>query len=230
MAREIGKLLDSRRTVSVPKSIIQNKNIKTHAFCLFVLLKELYTIKKVDDNIISVYYPELMDYLKLKSHTTLKVALQDLYENGIIHNTFPRFPKNQVLEIRVNSEIFKDETQTTTMPISMFSLVEKVGLIGIRLLWYYESLINRRRKDNYADPAYEEIVKALGLSQPTIGKHNLLLEKYGLLTIERHGLGVDKNYRYDENDRVVFTKINNYYFVNLDQIRELTQTSGGLDD
>jgi hypothetical protein len=95
--------------------------------------------------------------------------------------------------------------------------VNEIGCIGVRLLYFYESYINRNNnKVKFCYVSYETVRDCIGLSTKTIAEYNDVLIKTKLLKVTKHRLGTE--YEYDKDDALVFDRWNNHYEVRLDKI------------
>jgi DNA-binding transcriptional regulator YhcF (GntR family) len=100
------------------------------------------------------------------------------------------------------------------VPASVLNRIDNIGVIGLRLLFYYESFINRTDDitKQFAFPAIETTSKALGLNKNTVIKYNEILESQNLLKVTKHKLEyVDEYTSLDEP--IGFIKYHNHYNV-----------------
>jgi DNA-binding transcriptional regulator YhcF (GntR family) len=101
----------------------------------------------------------------------------------------------------------------------MLNRIDQIGTIGLRLLVYYESFINRQEPitEQYAYPSIETTSKTLGINKNTILKFNEILVTAKLLKITKHKIEfVDE---LDELDQPIrFTKYNNHYHVQINKL------------
>jgi hypothetical protein len=128
--------------------------------------------------------------------------IDKLPSKGTITITFKPMP--------IEDLIFK-QVQATIL-----NRIDKIGTTGMRLLFYYESYINRQDPitEQFAYPSIETASKILKIDEDTITKYNEILVKEKLLKITKHKLEyTDELNALDEPIR--FIKYHNHYHVQL---------------
>lgn len=162
---------------------------------------------KTNSNIVEIDYQMIKDLLNIKSNTALKSALTNLYENSLITTNITTLPRNGRLTIEITST--KEHESFVRLPSDLLRWVKDISCLGYRLLYYYESYINRTSSGNFCYCSFKTIQEELGLSPATLAKYNNLLKKHKLLKITKHQL--KPTYSYDDFDRMEFKKYNNHY-------------------
>jgi hypothetical protein len=153
----------------------------------------------------------------MADNRTLKKCLQNLHKQQIILEYIDKLPKQKALELTFDPIPFESK-KFTQLPANILNKVEHIGVIGLRLLFYYESYINRTNppEKQFAFPAIETIAKDLHINKETVIEYNEKLKKNKLLKITKHKL--ENTGEYDSLDNALFTKYNNHYHVQIDKI------------
>lgn len=205
--------------IQIPDEIIRNQcvDFNHYDFGVYALLKHAYFRNpKQDKDCLEIDHKFLMHKLFISDNRTLKKSLNTLYKYEIIKEEIKRLPTKGALKITFNPLPFKSKS-FTQLPLSLINKVEYIGLIGYRLLYYYESFINRKDviSKQFCFIGQETIHKELGIDFNTIKKYNDILKKQKLITIKKHKLQEDG---YDEFDNLIYTKHNNHYYVHIDKM------------
>lgn len=208
----------TKLVVQVPDEIIRNKyfDLDKYSFGVYTLLLFLQ-FRQFGKQELDIDHRNLMHKLYISDTRTLKKALKVLHKNGLIKEDVHRLPTKGSIKITLNDLPF--ETQAfTQLPVTVFNKVEHIGLIGLRLMFYYESYINRygEAEKQFCFASLETISDHLKFDEDTITKYNQTLSKNRLLKVTKHKL--ECTYEYDEFDNIIFTKYNNHYHVKLDNI------------
>src|SRR5690606_34622114 len=134
---------------------------------------------------------------------TIKKYFDHLHQLGYIKEKLVIKRKNP---INVHLIIEKlQEKPYTQLPVSILEKLDTIDYIGLRLLYYYESYINRTQIQNqFCFAAMDTIEKHTWISKKTIIKYNEILVKSKLLKIEKHKL--ETEYNYTEQDELIFDK------------------------
>lgn len=158
-----------------------------------------------------------MSKFEIKANNTFKSMLNKLYVNKLILNDVKDLPRHGVIEIEMNEEYIKLEP-FTRMHINLYYLVDKIGHEGLRLIYYYESRINRN-KDNhqFCFAGIRTIANETKINKNKVKQFNDLLKKMKLLKIEYHEL--EKDDTFDEFNQEQNNKFNNHYQPRLDEIK-----------
>jgi hypothetical protein len=203
----------SVKYVQIPTTIVRNEdghNITNNAFALCVILKNLAFTERT--NALNITNQELKYRLGISDNRTIKDALVNLHENRLINEKYERLPIRSEMTLTLTEH---DGMRFTQLPIGIISRLKGIGIIGLRLLFLYESYIQRKGAaiKQFAFPSFERISEILGISTATISKYNSQLEALGLLVIRRHNIKADSVY--DEQDKLVFSRFNNHYYPQL---------------
>jgi hypothetical protein len=161
---------------------------------------------------LQVLHKELMHILYIGDNRTFKKCLDTLYNNNLITDKIEKLPRNnQPISVRIKHK----KTIFTQLPSTVLYKIKDIGHTGLRLLFYYESYINRKNGKEFAYPSQKTIAKDLKYSYTTIDKYNALLVKYKLLKIVVHDFELNG---FDKLDKPLFTRYNNHYYVRLENI------------
>lgn len=193
------------------RSVIKDPNIRPLEFCMLLWFQ--YNIFLQKSKTIELGLQRLKIRLDVATDRTLKVAFKKLQENGYIMNEVDVINKRPMI-IELNTKKLDRGKSFTQLPKSLIEKIDVIGHTGLRLLYYYESFIFRP-SSQFAYPSFETIISDLSVNKDTIDKYNEILIKKKYLKIEKHHL--KPNGQYDD-DRPVFTKYNNHYYVQLDKI------------
>lgn len=216
--------------IQIADKIIRSPQIDCVTFVLYAKLIQLYHLRGSQSDTIEIDHAALKYFLNIKSNQKLKTAINTLYDAKLIRTKIDILPKNQPLQIEINSffdlrktgKTKEDRFTYTQMPYILLerSMIEKIGHTGIRLLYYFESYINRTKPyhHQFCFTSLRLIHKEIGLSENTILKYIDILKKSKLITIKKHKLELAG---YDELDKAYFTKYNNHYYVELENIHTL---------
>lgn len=189
--------------IQINNEIIRNPNISSSAFVLYAMLKYLYYKKSI-----IIYKEKLLEKLNWESNKKLKKYLLELYDRKLINEKYNSLPKFKPLTLTIDN--INSKNGFTQLPsILLTNKITIMGDYGIRLLFYYESYINRRSNKNlFAYCSQEIIYKDTGISNKTIIKYNEILQENRLISIDKYELEESINkYGYS------FNKYNNHYFV-----------------
>lgn len=200
---------DNKVWLQVPTEIVRNIgfNIDEKSFAVYTFL--LYKKFKSYEDVIYIDHNALKSIMKLKDNRTLKKCFNALYEQGLIKKPVEKFPINKHLEIELLHPFH--EKRFTQLPVNLLRRINEVEYTGFRLMFYYESYINRKdiMKD-FCYPSYIAICEDLKIQNDKLSKYNNKLKKLKLITITKHEVQFD-----DPLDEDKFTKYNNHYRVNL---------------
>lgn len=90
-----------------------------------------------------------------------------------------RLPQKRNIEIRFNPSPFKTKSFTQLPKCSLINKIRQIGLIGYRLIYYYESYINRKDviSKQFCFVGQNTISSELNINKETIKKYNDIFEK-----------------------------------------------------
>jgi hypothetical protein len=200
--------------IQVPDYIIRNNEIKMDAntFGVYVYLKFHHFLSVNKEEAMKIDHMKLKSKLGISDNRTIKKCLTNLHKLGIIFEYIDKLPSNGSISITLNQESHI-EKQFTQLPATILNRIDNIGLIGLRLIYYYESYINRssRLDQQLAYPSIELSAKDLKLNKNTILNYNEILRKNKLIKIEKAKL------EYHE-DSAFFDKYYNKYHVLVDKL------------
>lgn len=204
--------------IQIPDEVIRNKDLKidSKTFAIYTYLKFLH-FRNYKNNEIEINHNQFKHKLYISDNRTLKKCFLKLHKEQIIMELINKFPTKGALTLTFDPEAINSKT-FTQLPATVLNKIEHIGTIGLRLLFYYESFINRKDDPSkqFAFPAIETISKHLGINKETIMNYNKLLKKHKLIKIKKHKL--EWNGEYDNLDQPLFTKYNNHYYINLENL------------
>ncbi|MEH7116183.1 hypothetical protein V7128_01990 [Neobacillus vireti] len=204
--------------IQVPDCIVRNETSKMDAntFAAYTYLKFLH-FRNYNDDILKIDHNKFKHKLYISDNRTLKKAFTTLHKQGYILEYINKLPTKGALTFTFEPMPLDDLT-FTQLPVTIFNFMEHIGTVGLRLLFYYESFINRQDDPSkqFAFPAIETTSKSLGINKDTIIKYHDILIKHNLLKVTKHK--IEHSGEYNEWDEPIFTKYNNHYYVNLNKI------------
>lgn len=194
-----------RTVIQIPNSVIKNRDITVNAFGLYVYLKR-ESFKKRDSKL-QLDHKRVRHELGMKDNRPLIAAFQNLHSQGLIGEEILKMPIHSPLNITLLEIALEPFTQ---LPIELLDKVNTIKPYGLRLLYYYESFINRKQILRlFAFPCFETIKNDIGISHNAIIKYNNVLVKNKMLKIDKHKT---------EQGDYGFEKWNNHYSVLWDKI------------
>lgn len=203
---------NSRIWLQVPTEIVRNIGFKidekSFAVYAFLLFKKF---KAFNNSEIVVLLKDIKVVTGITDNRTIKKCFSNLHDQGLIMNKIDKLPINNPLQITMLKP-YKDDF-FTQIPLNLIKSIDSIGLIGFRLMYYYESYINRNDMAKlFCYPSYETIQIDLGISNFSVTKYNNMLVKEKLITITKHKA------EYDPFGDGGLEKFNNHYSVNLHKI------------
>lgn len=211
--------------VRIPNHIVKNEKFKldNKPFVLYAYFKYLEFTSYKQAEPFEVSHKEVMKVMGIKDIKVFKKCLKALYENGLMTNLIENLPRNNTLmtvQLTHNEET-ETEKYYTQLPYNLLKKIPEIGDMAIRLLYYYESYIDRKNVHKGKDKAYpsqQTIKDDLKCSYSTIDKYNDILVKYKLLKVKTFDPVMDG---YDILDRALFHRWNNHYFVKKENIEAI---------
>ncbi|WP_442636576.1 hypothetical protein [Rossellomorea marisflavi] len=204
--------------IQVPDEVIRNKHVKfdSNTFALYTYLKYLQ-FRNYGSNELELNHNHIKHKLYMSDNRTLKKCLFALHQSGAVMELINKLPTKGNLKLTFDPDAIQTET-FTQLPVTVINKIEHIGTTGMRLMFYYESFINRTDdiSKQYAFPALETTSLHTGLNKETIVRYNDILKKHKLIKITKHKL--EWNGEYDTLDQALITKYNNHYFVNIDKL------------
>ena len=208
--------------IQIPNSIVRSSTFSPVEFVIIGNLIQAYYMQPGDNKqcIFQIDHSLFMCHSKVKKNETFKKYLSNLYNNGIILNEIEKLPRKEGLEIHINPNLINPEyfTQMDYTTISR-KVIDKVGHTGIRLLYYYESFINRKENKQFTFVSVETIQKETGLSNKTITEYNKKLKAAYFIKVETNPLE-HEYFTTKKGERLLFTKYNNHYYVKQENINK----------
>ncbi|MGE7840719.1 hypothetical protein ACQKNX_08000 [Lysinibacillus sp. NPDC093712] len=202
--------------LQIPTEIVRNIgfNVDEKSFAVYAyLLYQKFRSHDKNNNVININHNKMKDGLGITDNRTIKNSFNILHNQGLIKEKVIKLPINKELKVTLLRPY--DDNWFTQLPLNLNLYLDRIGLIGYRLMYYYESYINRNviSKD-YCFPSYETILSDLKISDKTLTRYNNRLKKEKLISITKHQVHFDNPF--DDN---IFDKYNNHYRVNLFNIK-----------
>ena len=191
-------------------------NIDEKSFAIYAyLLYQHFRSRDKDTKVVSINHNKMKVILGITDNRTIKNSFKILHTQGLVMEEVEKLPINKPLTVALLQPY--DENWFTQLPINLNIHLDEVGLIGYRLMYYYESYINRSEiTKDYCFPSYETIMSDLKISDKTLTRYNNRLKKEKLISITKHQVHFDNPF-----DDDLFDKYNNHYRVNLFNIKQM---------
>lgn len=215
---------DSKVWLQVPTEIVRNIefNIDEKSFAVYAYLL-FRKFKAFNVNEIDMVLKDIKLATNITDNRTLKKCFLVLYEQGLLQNKICSLPVNNPIKFIMTNPCKKD--YFTQLPLELMKGIDKIGLIGFRLMYYYESYINRKNvTKQFCYPSYETIQEDIGISNFSVTRYNKLLVKEKLITITKHKAV------YDPFSDSGLERFNNHYAVNLNNIKFNKEERSDLHD
>ncbi|KAA9007365.1 helix-turn-helix domain-containing protein [Paenibacillus spiritus] len=208
------------RWVHIKNETIRDPSITANDFCLLVYLK-WFSFNGKERTEFDIDNGHAKFYTGIKDNKTIKKSYLSLYEHGYICiPVHDHIIQSRALQIKLNNAKLHSESGFTRLPSTLLYMIRDSALSQqeLRILYYLESRINRPTKA-FCYPSRELICSELGIKSPkTISTAKKSLVSRGLLKVEEHKIGT--TLQYDEEDRLIRTKFNNHYYVQIDKMLE----------
>lgn len=199
--------------VHVPNKIVRDGNLLSIDFCVFSRLLFLMFTSGSNGHV-SVDITKFKQVLNISDNRTLKASFNRLRKLEYICDQV-ELNRRSTSSVIINTGRFDLSNNFTRLPASIFKYINEIGYPGIRLLFYYESYINRRDSlRRYCYPSQETIKSETKLSNRSIIEYNKKLVKTRLLKVTQH----DPLPEYDEVGEVNWNRWNNHYDVRLENL------------
>ncbi|WP_169834405.1 hypothetical protein [Paenibacillus donghaensis] len=208
----------NKSVIQMSNAIIRDREIGSVEFSLLLRLKYLIYENRGSGEIY-IDIPKLRMKMEISDNRTLKKHLANLHKWGYINN-FVKIERSTPSLISLDLKKFATpKKEYTQLPLSILSRVGTIGHTGVRLLYYFESYINRSIVQNqFCYSAVITICRDTGLGKTTVKEYVDILKKEKLLHVVAHKIG--HNNQYNDNDELEFTKYNNHYYVNYNKLEE----------
>jgi hypothetical protein len=204
--------------IQIPDEIIRNKYsvMDSNTFATYTYLKFLH-FRNYGKETIEIVISDFKHTLNISDNRTIKKCLLNLHKMGVVLELIDTLPKRKPITLTFNPEPF-ESIAFTQLPATILYKINKIGTIGLRILFYYESFINRkdRREKQYAFPAIETTAADLNINKETVIEYNRILHDNDLLIITKHEIQFEG--AYNDLDKPLFTRYNNHYNVILKNI------------
>lgn len=220
--------------LQIPTEIIRNSEINATEFVLLAKLIQAYYISGKQYEF-ELHHKNLIFLLNIGDNNTFKKSYNNLAKHGYLLSTIDKLPRKGGISVRMNTDIIPELNKKLTFTqlhkdLMDKSVIDAIGYIGIRLIYYYQSYINLKQMNkNHCYASEETIATHLGISKKTVIEYNKRLKKTKMVKIVSHDLNETGEYERKGNKEVlVFNKYNNHYFVKEDKISEFVSKKQGL--
>lgn len=220
--------------IQIPTSIVRNNEITAQEFVLLGKLIQAYQLSGRKSEY-EISHKNLMFLLNIGDNNTFKKAYNNLAKQGYLLDALDKLPRKNGIKVKVNPDIIpkksgKEPFVQLTSELLNKSVIVEIGYIGIRLIYYFESYINR--KVLYKDRCFaseETIAAHLGITKRTVITYNKKIKKVKFVKIEAHKLEDTGEFvKKGESEVQLFNKYNNHYYVNREKISEFVSKENGL--
>lgn len=203
-------------------------------FVLLAKLIQAYYISGKQDEF-ELHHKNLIFLLNIGDNNTFKKSYNNLVKQGYLMNVIEKLPRKGGISVRVNLDIIPEINRNLpftqlTKDILDKSMIDAIGYIGVRMIYYFQSYINHKQiNKNHCYASEETIATHLGITKRTVIEYNKKLKKTKIVKIVGHELKDTGEYvRKGDNELLVFNKYNNHYFVKEDKIIEFVSKKQGL--
>lgn len=210
--------------IQIPTDVVRDPTITSLDFVLLANFIYLYNRNSKKSLAIQVNLNEQKFYLGINDNRTLKKSLDNLYKQGYLQSNITTIPRGNLTEITLTDKAINITNNFVQLDYNIlhYNMVSLIGHHGIRLMYYYVSYINKKKKQLQCYTSMVTIQEQLGLTKPTIIKTNELLIKHNL--IKKQTFAIENNLHCKlEQEVYQFNKYNNHYSVNEKQISKLTK-------
>lgn len=220
--------------IQVPTEIVRNNKINALEFVLLSkLIQAYYLCGKVDE--FELDHKNLMYLLNIGDNNTFKKVMNKLFVHGYLLSEIKSLPRKGAITVKMNVNVIPELNKNMmftqlTKDVLHKSIIDTVGYIGVRLIYYYQSYINHKEeKKNHCYAAEETIAFDIGITKKTVIEYNKKLSKNKFVKIVSHDLNDTGEYvRKDDNEIIYYNKYNNHYFVKEDKISEFVSRNQSL--
>lgn len=218
--------------IQIPTQVVRSKKFTASEFVLLAKILQAYYKQpgKEKPLTFSIDHKAFMYYLFFKDNETFKKNLIGLFVKGVIEselydkeNQKIKLPRKGGLQLTINKLIIpafnKERGYFTQIPYYVLNreIIEAVGYVGVRLMYYYKSYINEREPlKQFCFVAETTTAEDLNITEKTVIKYNKFLKVKKFIKIEKHKL--ENSETYDENGKLLFEKYNNHYFLRLENV------------
>ncbi|MFY0758757.1 hypothetical protein AB1K32_07740 [Metabacillus dongyingensis] len=218
--------------IQIPTQIVRSSKFTSGEFILLAKILQAYYSQpgKEKPLTFTIDHKAFMYYLFFKDNNTFKKNINGLHEKKVIENKIDSLPRKGGLEITLNKlvipEFNKERGYFTQLPYFVLNreVIEAVGHVGVRLLYYYRSYINAKDSlKQYCFVAETTTAGHLNITEKTVIKYNKFLKKQRFIKIEQHKLHDTGAHDPENGDKLIFTKYNNHYFLRLENIEKFCE-------
>lgn len=210
--------------IQVSTDIIRNPKLSNKAFVVWVRLTQLYHGVGCKEEI-QLLHKKLMEYTRITENRTFKDILHELYEFKLVKNKIETLPRTNPIVIHMNEDyipVKNDKLLFTQLTENLINkkVIDEIGHVGVRLMYYYKSRINYDSiSTSYCYASEETIGDEIGVNRKTVIKYNKVLAKFRFVKIEKQETERDY-YTNEKKDIYGFWKYNNHVYVNAHKINE----------
>lgn len=165
---------------------------------------------------LETHHAEIKTYTGYDTRKIKKTLLALKNADIIISEVPSKLPQNELYIIEGN-KVRLEENPFTQLPSTLLLHKIKDGTINdteFRLLYYFESYINRVTDNNSCYPGHRKIVEDIGSAGSTVRKALKHLQELGIVNVAEGNI----NHGYYMDNKQVFMKYGNSYTINIDKM------------
>lgn len=224
--------------IQIPQSIVRSPEINSKSFVLLAKLIQQYNSQpEYNKNLTFTLksYTKFMNFTDIANKKTFKKCLDDLIDKGLITNEINSLPRNGQLTITLSSDVIPELnkgqmfTQLESGVLNM-SVIEEIGHVGVRILYYIKSWINyNQRGKDHCYASVERMAKDINVTEKTFIKYIKILEELKFIKVKRFDIR-NENFKTDKNgnESLLMDRWNNHYFIKLENIKKFNEKSNKL--
>jgi hypothetical protein len=232
------KMSNKQFNIQIPTQIVRSSKFTSGEFILLAKILQAYYSQtgKEKSLTFTIDHKAFMYFLFFKDNNTFKKNIKKLCDMNIIENEINNLPRKGGLEITLNKVVIpeynKERGYFTQLPYFVLNreVIEGVGYVGVRLLYYYKSYINAKDfTKQYCFVAESTTATDLNITEKTVIKYNKFLKDRKFVKIEKHKLHELGSYSSINGKEVLnYIKYNNHYILQMDKVEKFCDESRSL--
>lgn len=210
--------------LQIPDDIIRSEKLDALEFVLYAKLVQYYNYMGRKSEY-ELSHKALMRFLQISENKRFKEAFNTLVTNGLLLQGIDELPRKKPIVIKINTDHIiskeKEGRRFTQLPADTldFFMLEAIGYIGCRILFYLESYIDRTSSKEFAHPSEKTIAEDLGIDPKTVIKYIKILRDKGIVKVTSSQLEPTYEYeRVKDKEVLLYHRYCNKYFINRDKI------------
>lgn len=169
----------NKTKIKIDKNLIINNGftINSNDFALLIGIVLLKEISYNDEIKIS----HLKGITGFSSNKRIKKSLNSLYEEGIIQDQIIELPRNQIINIKINEDLFNGDKEYITFSFDDLNNVINISPVALRLYCYIKFFKKDNKYTHNGELSYKYISAKLNLDWYTIKKYLKILEDINII-------------------------------------------------